>query len=329
MRDGRTYAAIFALIAATVVAEQPAAAVLSIVSTVLLPGVHGRIGHLAADSHHGRLFVAIAGNDSVEVIDVRTNSLFASIHEVKEPHSVAYVESSNKIFLTNGADGTLRIFDGASLKPSGNVHLGNDPGAIRVDGAGQKIYVGYGHGMIGVFDPAGKKLGDIALPSHPESFQLSENQPWLYVNLPGSHSIAVVDVSKLKVIAEWPIPDAGENFALALDSEKRRMFVVCRRPSRLVVLNMDSGKVVARLPTAGDADDLFYDAIHARIYVIGGQGKISVYSQQTADLYSELDSVATVAGTRTGLFVPEWNRFVVAVRDFGAHSAEIRIYQPQ
>jgi len=79
---------------------------------------------------------------------------------------------------------TLRIIDSASLKPSGNVHLGNDPGAILVDGAGQKIYVGYGDGTIDVFDPAGKKLGDIALPSHPESFQLSENQPWLYVNRP-------------------------------------------------------------------------------------------------------------------------------------------------
>jgi len=322
-------AAILALIAATVVAQQPAAAVLSIVSTVLLPGVHGRIGHLAADTHHGRLFVAVSGNDSVEVIDVRTNSAFASIHDVKEPHSVAYVESSNRIFVTNGADGSLRIFDGSSLKPAANVHLGSDPGVIRVDEAGQKIYVGYGDGAIGVFDPTGKKLGDIALPSHPESFQLSESQPWLYVSLSSSRSIAVVDVAKLKIIAQWPIPEAGENFALALDSERRRVFVVCRQPSRLVVLNMDSGKVVARLSAAGDADDVFFDAIHARLYVIGGQGKISIYSQRTADLYSELDSVATVAGSRTGLFVPEWNRFVVAVRDFGAHSAEIRIYQPQ
>ena len=91
---------------------------------------------------------------------------------------------------------------------------------------------------------------------------------------------------------------------------------------------INNSQRLARLPTAGDVDDLFYDAIHARLYVIGGQGMISVYSQKTADLDAEVDSVATVAGTRTGLFVPEWNRFFVAVRDFGARSAEVRIFQP-
>jgi hypothetical protein len=92
---------------------------------------------------------------------------------------------------------------------------------------------------------------------------------------------------------------------------------------------MDSGLVLAHVATVGDADDLFYDPIHARVYVIGGQGQIAIYAQQSADQYVGLDSVATVAGARTGLFVPEWNRLFVALREFGAHAAEIRMYQPQ
>jgi hypothetical protein len=86
---------------------------------------------------------------------------------------------------------------------------------------------------------------------------------------------------------------------------------------------------LARLRTVGDADDLFYDPIHSRLYVTGGSGQLAVYLQKSADQYVELDPVATVVGARTGLFVPEWNRFFVAVRDFGARAAEIRVYQPQ
>jgi hypothetical protein len=113
------------------------------------------------------------------------------------------------------------------------------------------------------------------------------------------------------------------------DEANRRIFVACRRPARLLILDMDSGATLARLPTVGDAGDLFYDPIHARVYVIGGQGRIGVYAQETPDQYQDMGPVPTVAGARTGLFVPEWNRLFVAIREFAGHPAETRIYQPQ
>ncbi len=294
-----------------------------------LPAVHGRINHLTADVYHARLFVAASGNDSVEALDVRTNSLLDSIHGVVEPHGVAYLKSSNRIFATNGGDGTLRMFDGATLKPNGSLHIGKDADNIGVDSIQNRVYVGYGDGALAVLDSNGKRLADIALIAHPESFQVAEKQPRLFVNLPDSHSVAVVDSNSFKVLAEWPVKEGQDNFPIALDETNRRVFVACRRPARLLILDMDSGLVLANLATVGDADDLFYDPIHTRLYVIGGQGQIAIYAQETADRYVGIDSVATVAGARTGLFVPEWNRLFVAVREFGGHAAEIRIYQPQ
>ena len=302
---------------------------LKLMGKIPLPAVHGRIGSISGDYSEARLFVAAAGNDSVEVIDARTNGLLASIHEVVEPQSAVFVKSSDRIFVTNASDGSVRLFDATSFKPAGSVHLGSDPAEIRVDATHDLIYAGYGNGAIAVLDPKGKRLGEISLRSHPASFQLAAHQPRLYVNLPDSHTVAVVDTAGLTVLAEWPIPDSRENFPLAIDEEKRRVFVACRRPARLFVFDMDSGSVVARLPTVGDADGLFYDPIHSRIYVTGGVGRIGVYAQGSADQHVALDPVATGVGARTGLFVPEWNRFFVAIRDFGAHVAEIRIYQPQ
>jgi YVTN family beta-propeller protein len=312
-----------------VVAAQKQIPPLALTGKIPLPAVHGRIDHLAADVYHSRLFVAALGNDSVEVVDVRTNSLLASIQGVAEPQGVAYVKSSNRIFVANGGDGTVRMLDGLTLKPLGSVHLGVDADNIRVDAAHDRVYVGYGAGALAVLDSTGKRLAVIPLTAHPESFQLAEKQPRLFINVPDSHSIAVADSNSFKVIAEWPVTDGQENFPMALDEANRRIFVACRRPSRLLVLDMDSGLVLARLPTTGDADDLFYDPIHARLYVIGGQGQIAIYRQESPDTYVQIDSVATVAGARTGLFVPEWNRLFVAVREFAGHPAEIRIYQPQ
>jgi hypothetical protein len=299
------------------------------IGKIPLPSVHGRIDHVAADVYHGRLFVAALGNDSVEILDVRGNAAIGSIHGVVEPQGVAYVKSSNRIFVTSAADGTVRMFDGTSLKQLSTLHLGKDADNIRVDATHGRVYVGYGDGALAVLDATGKRMADVVLKGHPESFQLAEKQARLFVNVPEAHLVAVVDTNSFKVIAEWPVKDCQENFPMAIDEENRRVFVACRRPARLLVLDMDSGVVLARLATTGDADDLFYDPIHARLYVLGGQGKMAIYKQETADRYVELDSVATVAGARTGLFVAEWNRLFVAVREFGSHGAEIRIYQPQ
>jgi len=316
------------LVSAALIAEQSSSPLVAI-AKVALPGVHGALNHLAADYYQGRLFIAAGGNDTVEVIDVHSNSVLTSIHEVSDPQGIAFVKSANRVFVTNAGDGSLRMFDGSTLKPFGSLHLGQNPGAIRVDPFHDRLYIGYGDGAIAVVDSTGKHLSDITLKSHPESFQIAETQRRLFVNLPDSHAIDVVDLSTSQVIAEWPIQEGQENFPMAIDEDSRRVFVASRRPSRLLVLDMDSGRVVAHLPTVGNADDLCFDSIHARIYVAGGRGQMAVYSQQSPDRYTQLDSVATVAGARTALFVPQWNRLFVAVRDFSSHAAEIRIYQPE
>lgn len=295
---------------------------------ILLPGVHGRIDHLAADYYSGRLFVAVSGDDSVAVIDVKTNSVIGSLGGMKEPHSVAFLHSSHRIFVTNG-EGSVAFFDASTLKPLGALPLGADVDAIRVDAEHDRVYIGYGDGAIAVLNGDGKRIADITLRSHPDSFQLARNQAWLFANLPGTNTVAVVDTQSLKVIAEWPVPNAQENFPLALDEEHHRVFVACRQPARLLVFDADSGKVLAHLPTVGDANDLYYDPIHSRIYVIGGRGQVASYAQRSANDYEQLESAATSVGSRTGLFVPEWNRLFIAVRDFGAHPAEIRIYDPR
>ena len=114
---------------------------------------------------------------------------------------------------------------------------------------------------------------------------------------------------------------------MALDEANHRLFVGCRLPSKLVVLNTDSGDVVAKIDISGDSDDVFYDAKRHRIYAICGAGKIDVIEQIDPKTYKTSTKVDTAEGARTGLFVPERDALFVAVPHRGSQQAEIRWYE--
>jgi hypothetical protein len=112
-----------------------------------------------------------------------------------------------------------------------------------------------------------------------------------------------------------------------LDEANQRLFVVCRHPAKLVVLDTASGKIVATLAAIGDSDDVFYDSARKRIYATGGDGGIWVFQQQDADHYNEIAKITSTKGARTGYFSPDLGRLFVAARREGSHAAEIRIYE--
>ena len=126
---------------------------------------------------------------------------------------------------------------------------------------------------------------------------------------------------------EWKTDLAFGNFPMALDETNHRLFVGCRLPSKLVVLNTDSGDVVAKIDISGDCDDLFYDAKRHRVYAICGAGKIDVIDQIDPNTYNASTKIGTADGARTGLFVPERDILFVAVPHRGSQQAEIRCYQ--
>jgi YVTN family beta-propeller protein len=303
------------------------AAPLRIEKTIPLPSVEGRIDHLNFDVENQRLFVAALGNNTVEVVDVKSAKVVQTIKGLAEPQGVLYVPVKNRLFVANAKDGTVRIFDGSTFRPLRTIELGDDADNIRMDAASGRIYVGYGAGAIAAFDSEGKKLADIKLDAHPESFQLEKNGPRLFVNLPDSKKVAVIDRIKAAILSSWTTDNAISNFPMALDEADGRLFIVCRRPAVLLVLDAQSGAVVAKLPTVGDSDDLFYDYQRKRLYASGGEGTIFVYQQQDPNHYMKLAQIETVKGARTSLFVPELSRLFLACRREGRNEAAIRVYE--
>jgi YVTN family beta-propeller protein len=283
---------------------------------------------MSVDVKGGRLFVSALGNNTVEVIDTKVDKRVKTIGGLQEPQGVLYVPSVDRLYVANSKDGSVRVFDGSSYASLKTIDYGDDADNLRYDSGHKRIYVGYGEGALAEIDEEGNKVGEIKLDGHPESFQLEKDSPRIYVNLPKSRKIAVLDRQRRVVIITWPVGMTLANYPMALDEVDHRLFVITRFPARLLVFDTATGKAVQRLPAVGDCDDVFYDQIRKRIYASGGEGAISVFEQQDADHYKESARINTVKGARTSFFSPDLDRLFLAVRREGTQAAAIRVFAP-
>ena len=301
---------------------------LKLKQTIPLPGVEGRIDHFAADPSAQRLFVCALGNNSLEIIDLRNGKRVHSITGLGTPQGVGYAPEVNRLIVANDKGGICKIYDGKSFQTVGELNLEDDADNVRYDEVRKRFYVGFGSGGVAVVNAAdGKQVGSIKLSAHPEAFQLEKKGGRIFVNVPNSRHVAVIDRDKGEVVAKWKTDLAFANFPMALDEANHRLFVGCRLPSKLVVLNTDSGDVIAKVDISGDTDDVFYDRKRNRIYAICGAGKIDIIEQADPNTYKALTKVDTGNGARTGLFFPERDTLFVALPHRGSRQAEIRGYQ--
>ncbi len=308
---------------------------LVLVRIIPIPGVEGRFDHMAVDNKNGRVFASVYGNDSVEVLDTQRGKRIHSVQEgFIKPQMVAYLPESNRIVVSSEGDGTCKILDADTYKLIDTVKFSDDADQIRYDPAAKRVYVGYGDGeesAIGVFDSTTDKRleGEFKVAAHPESFQLEEKGPKIFVNLASISQIAVIDRNTRKIV-NWKLEEAGTNFPMALDEADRRLFVAARKPARLLVLNMDTGKEIASLPGAIDTDDMSYDPDRKRIYVTSGEGLIFVYQQIDADRYQRIAKIPTAIGARTSAYtgqVGKHNSFYLAVPARANRGAELWVYE--
>jgi hypothetical protein len=313
------------LLALSVRAAEP----LSLVKTIPLHDVRGRIDHMAFDPGRKRLMIAELGNDTVDVVDVIAGAPLHRITGLREPQGVGYAERGDVILIANAGDGSVRLYNAKAFALVGSIALGNDADNVRIDPRNGIAVVGYGSGGLALIDPAAHtKIADIGLPAHPEGFQIDPATGRTYVNIPDARQIAVVDLDARRVVATWPTRDARANFPMALDPSQSLLASVFRSPPVLALLHPATGIERQRLPVCGDADDVFFDPPRARAYISCGAGEVTVLERGGGE-WRRLPAIRTVSGARTSLFVAELDRLFVAERAglLGSEAA-IRVYRP-
>jgi DNA-binding beta-propeller fold protein YncE len=300
----------------------------TLVGTIDLPGVEGRIDHLAIDTAAQRLYVSALGNNTVEVLDLKSSSHAKSVPGFREPQGIAFLPDAKLVAVANGQGEGVQFIDANDYHPTKAVRLGDDSDNVRYDPSANRLFVGFGGGALAAVNSAdGKVIGEAKLSGHPESFQLERSSSRVFVNVPTAEHVAVVDRSAMKVVATWPVVGAKSNFPMALDEANHRLFIGCRAPAKVLIYDTISGKGIGSFEIVGDTDDLFYDAARKRLYVSGGEGYVDVFQQEDSNRFPRVSHMATAAGARTSLFVPDLNRLYLAVPHRGSQKAEIRVYE--
>ncbi|HEY4170533.1 MAG TPA: hypothetical protein VGM96_27310 [Reyranella sp.] len=316
------------LVLASLLLAHPAfAQPLTLESKIPLGNVSGRIDHFAYGPAGRRLFVAELGNGSVGIIDLKDGKV-RRLTGLREPQGLAWHAATRTLYVANAGDGSVRLYQGPDFTAAGTIVLGHDADNIRLDSKRDRIVVGYGSGGLAVIDPTSRrKVADIALRGHPESFQFDEEGRRVFVNVPDARQVAIVDVGQGRQVSSLDLGGARSNFPMAVDATRHRVLVATRSPARLIAFSIQDGHRVATVDTCGDSDDVFVDDRRQRVYVACGDGLVEVFGMRGDD-YESIGRIPTVSGARTALFVADADRLYVAVRARFREPAAIWVFRP-
>jgi YVTN family beta-propeller protein len=299
-----------------------------------LPEVTGKFDHFAVDLAGKRLFVAATGNHSVEVIDLTTDKVKQSISGLGKPHGLVWVPDTGSLYVADGTLGDLKVYHGSPLALAGTIKLSADADDMVFDSATRVLYVGHGGGAdpakIAVID-TGKfaLIADLTVATHPEALDLDARGQRVFANIADSSEVAVIDTAAHAIGAHWKLTDVADNVPLVYDSEHGDLYIACRTPAILMALDGVSGAEISRVPTGGQADDLFYDSALHRVYVISGAGEVDAYQVDSGKKLQPLGVTYTEPGAKTGLFVPSQNMLYVGIPGTNDSPAHISVYSTQ
>lgn len=296
--------------------------------------------HLTVDVRGGRLFATPQAAHEVAVLDIKTSSVIAVLKDIGNPHGVFYSEAFHRLFVTDGAAGNVKVFDGIKLTLEATIPA---PGAdgLAYDPSTRLLYAVYGgddagmkHASLAIIDTeTSRKVGDIPVNAMSlEGPVVDPARHRLYVEMSDRNAVAVVDLTAKRVIADWPIGQSKHNMAAALDPQHHLLYVGCRdgdMRGSIAVLQLSTGRVVKRLPIGGWVDSMDYDARRHRIYLSSGTGYLDAYQVLPGGAFRKLEPAETAVMAKTSVYSPQLDREFVSVPHLGDTLAKILVFAPR
>src|ERR1700681_4802913 len=288
------------LLLAAVALPAPAATDWQVVKTFQIGG-QGSWDYLTVDPGTHRLYVPRSTHTMV--IDSATGKTLADIPGQKIAHGVAIVPEAGRGFISDGGgDGAVVIFDLKTHAILGTIVAQPDADGIIFDPASGRVLVVSGDkgtlmSLKPDIDPVNGKIDPpLDLGGAPE-FPASDGAGKVYINLMDKNEVAVVDIKARKVIARWPVAPGGAPVGMSIDTKKKRLFIGCRKPQKLIVMSTDDGKVISDLPIGESVDATkFYDG---QAFASCRDGTLTVASETSPGKLAIVQTVKTRQGART------------------------------
>jgi DNA-binding beta-propeller fold protein YncE len=295
---------------------------LTLVSRTELPGYSGDFDHFGVDLKGDRLFLAAEDHGTLEVFKLSTGEHLKTVTGVETPHSILFMPEQNRLLITDTGAGMTKVLDATTYAVVGSIKLTPGADSVGWDAPRGRLYVVTGGKDVDMkdcyveeIDPVtGQEFSKVHFDSnHTEAMAVEQQGDRIFINITDKNYLAVIDKKTAAVTAQWPIKEAEQNAPIAMDEAHHRLFVVTRKPGKLVVLNSDTGASIASFKAPERTDEVVFDKANARVYVLGGEGYIGVFREDDPDHYSELARVPSGVAAKTGVLVPQLNRLFVAV----------------
>lgn len=307
---------------------------LKLLQTIPLPDLKaGDFDHFAVDLAGNRMFLTAEANNAVVVLDLKAGKLIHTIPDLEEPHSMLFLPAAKQLWVIAG--GAANIFDSGTYAKVETVKLTEGADSSAYDPAKHLLYVVSGgsdaklaYSLIEIVDTnTHKKVGEIKVDSaNIEAMGIEKNGSKMYANVRDKSLVAAIDREKRTVLSTWPLGEIHGNTPLIFDEAGHRIFVATRKPATLTVLDSDSGKIVATLPTAEMTDDMAFDPASKRIYVACTDFAV-VYQQKDPDHYEEIGRAPTGFRAKTAILVPQLKRYYVAAPRHENDAAGVKVYE--
>jgi DNA-binding beta-propeller fold protein YncE len=260
----------------------------------------GGTDYVSVDAATGRVFVSRATH--VMVVDGPTAKVVADMPNTPGVHGVGIAPKAGHGFTTNGGDGTVTMFDLKTLAVIKQIMVGPGLDGIMYDEPDDKIILTNHTRPIGTLTAIDPRSGDILATAELEDTSpegaAADGKGHIFVNNEGKNTIQVIDVKTWKATASWPLAPCDGPTGIAYDNTTNRIFSGCNKTS--VVVDANSGKVVAMIPNGTRVDALGWDPADKLIYIPNGaEGNVTVVHQDSADKYTVVATVPTFAGAKT------------------------------
>jgi DNA-binding beta-propeller fold protein YncE len=335
---------------------------LKLVRTFEIPAeVTGSFDHMAADTKGHRVFASAEDYKAVLVFDYQSGKLIHTITGIDRPHSILYREDVDRIYVTDGVAGGLKVFEGKSYHLVKFIPLRKRADSIGYDPATKYVYVVNGGDsrppgnypdaqvyVTAVDTTKEEKVAEIGVGGNTvEGIRVESSGPRMFVNNTGKNVVHVIDRTTLRIIVDWPVTLATLPSPMALDEQHHRLFLASHNRTgqidngKIVVIDTETGKELQALPLDAGVDDMFFDPATQRIYAICGgdtkatsgggveKGFVDVYEERDPDHYVSLGKFPSGYFASNGVLVPKADRIFVSVPKRGAANAAIFEYSVQ
>jgi YVTN family beta-propeller protein len=285
-------------------------------------GAPDRWDYVVFDPPSHRVYVA--HGDRVTVVDGHDGAIVGQIEGFAGgTHGIAISRASGRGYTDDGRAGEAGSFDLQTLKPEKRIKAGADADAVVFDSSSGHVFVINGDtGTVTVIDPGTDRAVATIDAGDKLEFAVGGGDGKLYVNSVEKQQIVRIDTRTNQVDARWPISDCSRPHGLAIDAATHRLFASCVN-SLLVVVNADTGGVVASLPIGRGTDAAAFDPKRKLVFSANGQdGTLSIIQEKDAQTFVSLGSIKTAPTARTMSLDPDSGRIYLVAGELEPASAD-------